>query len=150
MSSKLKLTFFVVSVVAVGWLIGWFNVPGSWYAALDKPWFNPPNWIFGPVWTVLYVVIGTVGWRVWTKSTDTTLRILWALQMALNFAWSPAFFGLQNISLALIVIVLLLAAIIAFMARAYQREPVSAAMFAPYIAWVSFATALNAAIWWLN
>lgn len=150
MSSKLQLVLFVIPVVVIGWLIGWLNVPGEWYAALAKPSFNPPNWIFGPVWTVLYILIGIVGWRVWTKSADQRLRVRWVFQMALNFAWSPVFFGLQNISAGLVVITLLLAVILAFAMRAVQRERISAMMFVPYIAWVSFATVLNASIWWLN
>ncbi len=146
----LKLVLFVVPVVLCGWIIGWMNLPGPWYEALAKPSFNPPNWVFGPVWTVLYVIIGIVGWRVWEKSRDQSLRVLWIVQLLLNFAWSPVFFGMQNVALALLVIGLLLAAIVAFTIRARRREPLSAAMFLPYLAWVSFATLLNAAIWRMN
>ncbi len=150
MSSRWYLALFVAGVVITGWLIGWLNVPGDWYAALEKPWFNPPNWIFGPVWTVLYVLIGIVGWRVWFRASDRMLRGLWAAQMVLNFAWSPAFFGLENVSLALVIIILLLLVLLRFLVRARTIERVSGRLFVPYVAWVSFATLLNASIWWLN
>ncbi|MCL4067483.1 tryptophan-rich sensory protein [Pseudomonas sp. GX19020] len=146
----LRPLLFVVPVVLAGLLIGWLNIPGAWYESLAKPGFNPPNQVFGPVWTVLYVLIGIVGWRVFDRIQDQPLRWLWALQLGLNFAWSPAFFGLQNIALGLVIILALLATLVAFCLRARTREPVSALLFLPYIAWVAFASLLNIAIWRLN
>lgn len=146
----LRSLLFIVPIVAIGSAIGWLTAPGDWYAALVKPSFNPPNWVFGPVWTALYVLIGIVGWRVWDSSSDPALRRLWIMQMALNFAWSPAFFALQNILLALVLVLLLFATIVVFVIRARKTDPVSALMFLPYAAWVGFASLLNAAIWWLN
>lgn len=146
----LRSLVYIVSVVAIGLIIGWFNMPGEWYAGLAKPSFNPPNWIFGPVWTTLYVLIGIVGWRVFEKIQDPGLRTLWIVQMALNFAWSPAFFGMQNIALALVIILALLVTLVVFILRARVREPLSALLFLPYIAWVGFASMLNFAIWRLN
>lgn len=150
MSSRVKLFLFIAGVVLTGWVIGWLNIPDEWYASLQKPPFNPPNWIFSPVWTILYVIIGIVGWRVWVRAPDRTLKGLWSSQMVLNFAWSPAFFGLQNIGLALITIALLCVSILAFIWLARNRDRLSAALFIPYLAWVGFATVLNAAIFSLN
>lgn len=146
----LRPLVFIVPVVVAGLLIGWLNIPGAWYESLVKPGFNPPNQVFSPVWTALYVLIGLVGWRVFDKTPDQPLRWLWILQMGLNFAWSPAFFGLQNIALALVIILALLATLVAFSLRARTKEPISALLFLPYIAWVAFASLLNVAIWRLN
>jgi tryptophan-rich sensory protein len=146
----MKLILFIVPVILVGWVIGWLNAPGPWYESLAKPPFNPPNWVFAPVWTALYGVIGVSGWRSWERSDDPGLRALWVLQLVLNYAWSPAFFGLENPGLALLVISLLLVTILAFIMRAKKSERVSAALFVPYLALVSFATLLNFEIWRLN
>lgn len=150
-----RAAFFVIPVVLAGWMIGWFNIPGPWYGTLVKPAFNPPNQVFAPVWTVLYVIIGVVGWRVFARTADSEpetghLRGLWGLQLLLNYAWSPAFFGLENPGLALIVIFLLLATIIAFITRALPRDRLSAGLFIPYLIWVAFASLLNFEIWRLN
>src|SRR6218665_3649520 len=105
---------FVVVVVAIGALIGINNIPGDWYQSLQKPPFNPPNWIFGPVWTTLYVLIGIAGARMWiVRPTGTRMR-LWFTQMALNFLWSPIFFGMQSPIGALVIIVPMLICSIAF------------------------------------
>ncbi|WP_198672086.1 TspO/MBR family protein [Pseudogemmobacter bohemicus] len=146
----MKLILFIVPVILVGWIIGWLNVPGPWYESLAKPLFNPPNWVFAPVWTALYGVIGVAGWRSWEKSDNLGLRSLWILQLVLNYAWSPAFFGLENPRLALLVIGLLFMTILTFIMRARKSEKVSAALFLPYLAWVSFAAVLNFEIWRLN
>ncbi|NPD17405.1 tryptophan-rich sensory protein [Xinfangfangia sp. D13-10-4-6] len=146
----MRLIVFIVPVVVVGWIIGWLNVPGPWYQGLAKPAFNPPNWVFAPVWTALYVMIGAVGWRLWNRSADRGLRTLWVAQLALNYAWSPAFFGAEKPGLALTVISLLLAVILSFTLRARRHDPASATLFLPYLAWVAFAFVLNFEIWRLN
>lgn len=133
-----------------GLLIGVLTAPGDWYAALQKPWFNPPNWVFGPVWTLLYMGVGYVGWRLWQQENQRILRQLWMLQIGLNLLWSPAFFVAQMPKLALLIIVMLLGTIFVFERRSWQSDPLSAVLFLPYLAWVSFATALNAAIVYLN
>lgn len=147
---KIALAAFVIAVVAIGAFIGMNFEPGVWHENLVKPWFNPPGWIFGPVWTALYVLIGIAGWRVWFRSNDSMLRGMWVAQMVLNFAWSPAFFGAQSPALGLVVILPMLAVIYLFIARARRLEPISALLFLPYAAWVSFATLLTFAIFWLN
>lgn len=148
--SRLALTPFMVLVVGGGLLIGFFTVPGPWYEALVKPSFNPPNWIFGPVWTVLYVLIAIAGWRVWQRDRSSAAMKLWWLQLLLNFSWSPAFFVLKQIDVALAIIVALLIVILAFIVSALKVDRASALLFVPYAAWVGFATLLNAAIWKLN
>lgn len=146
-STLLAYVGFPVGVVLVGALIGSTSVPGAWYLALDKPWFTPPGWVFGPVWTVLYLLIGWVGARKWIHGGD---RALWVLQLLLNFAWSPVFFGLQRPRAALVLIVVLLSSIALFIIRQWRRDPLSARLLLPYLAWVSLATALNLAIVMLN
>lgn len=149
-SEKLALVLFIAFTVGMGIILGFSFTPGEWYAGLNKPTFNPPNWIFGPVWTILYILIGIVGWRVWHRSGDGSLRVLWVIQMALNFIWTPIFFGAQKPGLALVVIIALLAAIICFILRAKESDRMSAWMFLPYLAWVSFATYLTASVTILN
>jgi len=146
----LTLILFVGLTVAGGSLIGYLSIPGPWYQALEKPAFNPPNWIFGPVWTTLYVLIGLAGARVFIRERGTWLPRIWFIQIALNFIWSPVFFVLHRPDLALAVLVAMLVAILTFIAAAWNRDRPSALLFVPYVLWVSFAGLLNGAIWWLN
>jgi tryptophan-rich sensory protein len=141
---------FLLLVVGGGLAIGTLNRPDGWYAALSKPSFNPPNWVFAPVWTTLYVMIALAGWRVWRAPSSVSLRLLWSGQLILNFAWSPLFFGAHRIDLALIVIVPLLATILTFIALASRHDRIAALFFVPYAAWVAFATVLNASLLLLN
>lgn len=145
-----SLLLFLIGVVGGGIAIGVLTAPGAWYADLQKPFFNPPNWIFGPVWTLLYLGIAYVGWRQWQQAGSAALQRLWAGQMALNFLWSPAFFALQMPVLALLIILTLLAVLVIFVRRAWHTDRISAVIFLPYLAWVAFATALNTAIVLLN
>lgn len=149
-SHALTLILFVVLTVAGGSLIGYSSIPGPWYQELHKPSFNPPNWIFGPVWTALYVLIGIAGARAFIRERGMWLPKIWFVQMALNFTWSPVFFSLQRPDLALVILVAMLLAILSFIALAWNRDRPSALLFLPYAAWVSFAGLLNGAIWWLN
>ncbi|WP_299869071.1 TspO/MBR family protein [uncultured Hoeflea sp.] len=144
------LILFVVLSLAGGSLIGVFSAPGSWYAELEKPAFNPPNWVFGPVWTVLYVLIGIAGARVWFLDRSGPLVRIWFVQMALNYLWPLVFFAARRPDLALPVLLAMLVAILSFIVLAWRRERPSALLFLPYLAWVSFAGLLNAAIWQLN
>jgi tryptophan-rich sensory protein len=141
---------FILAVVAVGSLIGLFNIPGDWYQSLQKPFFNPPNWIFGPVWTTLYVLVGIAGARSWLQGKHSARTRIWFLQMILNFLWSPAFFGLQSPVLGLIVIVPMLLVILAFIRQSWPVDRISGWLFIPYALWVAFATMLNLAIVILN
>jgi translocator protein len=139
---------FLIAVVGGGLLIGTVTRPDGWYAALAKPAFNPPNSLFGPVWTLLYVLIAIAGARTWERGLSGLG--LWLGQMALNFAWSPVFFGLHQPGLALVVILGLLVAVLMFIANRWRVDHVSALLFVPYAAWIAFASVLNAAIAVLN
>ncbi|RWX76755.1 tryptophan-rich sensory protein [Neorhizobium lilium] len=141
---------FIVGVVALGSLIGIFNIPGEWYQSLQKPPFNPPNWIFGPVWTALYVLIGMAGARTWITARTSARMTIWFVQMVLNFLWSPAFFGFEKPALGLVVIVPLLIAILAFIRASWPFDRIAAWLFVPYALWVAFATLLNTSIVVLN
>lgn len=150
MQGKVSLIVFIVAVIVCGSAIGLVTAPGEWYASLQKPPFNPPNWIFGPVWTILYVLIGIAGWRAWRLERDGVLMVVWLVQMALNFLWSPIFFVAQNPMLALVIVLAMLGTILTFIALAWNRDRTAALLFIPYAAWVSFASLLNASIVWLN
>ena len=150
MTRFLPLAGFLIFVVGGGLLIGALNVPGDWYAGLAKPGFNPPNWIFGPVWTLLYVFIAIAGWRAWQQDPHGPGMFLWLVQLLLNFAWSPVFFSFQQIGLALAVILCLLATVIGFAVWQWPRDRTAALLFVPYAAWVAFASVLNASLLMLN
>ncbi|RFZ88611.1 tryptophan-rich sensory protein [Shinella sp. WSJ-2] len=141
---------FLILVLGGGLLIGANNVPGDWYQSLAKPSFNPPNWLFAPVWSVLYVVIAVVGARIWLSLRRSMAMRLWYAQLVLNFAWSPIFFGLQDPTSALIVILGLLVTVGGFIIASWRQDRTAALLFLPYLAWVAFATALNGAIVALN
>lgn len=141
---------FIVGVLVLGILSGLSNMPGEWYQTLEKPFFNPPAWLFAPVWTALYVMIGIAGARVWLKAPASAAMQIWFAQIALNMLWSPAFFGLEAPGLALLVIVGLLITILGFIWQAGPIDRVARLLFVPYLAWVSFATLLNAAIFLMN
>ena len=139
-----------LGLVAIVATTGALFQPGAWYAALVKPAFTPPGWLFGPVWTVIYVLIAISGWMVWRVEGFGLLLGLWISQLALNMAWSWIMFERHEIGFALLDIVLLWLVIAAFIALAWPAYPLPAAFFAVYLAWVSFATLLNFRIWQLN
>lgn len=149
MSNPLILAAFLVVVIGGGLLIGFVTRPDAWYAGLAKPPFNPPNWIFAPVWTLLYALIAIAGARTFAGGQGLPLA-LWVAQLALNFAWSPAFFRLHRPGLALAIVAALLAFILAFIVQRWQADNISALLFVPYACWVAFATLLNASIVRLN
>lgn len=151
LQSTISLIGFLVLVVGGGLAIGMVTGPDEWFARLAKPSFNPPNWVFAPVWSALYVMIAIVGWRTWQNgSSSARTKLVWGLQLALNFVWSPIFFVAHRIDLALAVIVLLLVSIIVFIARTLNGDRVAASLFVPYALWVAFATALTFALLRLN
>ena len=134
------------AVAGLGSLATINNVDG-WYASADKPWFNPPNWIFGPVWTLLYAAMAVAAWFAWRRGAD--LRMWW-VQLALNLAWTPVFFAAQWLWPALVVIVALDIAVAVTLVAFWRVSRAAGLLLAPYLAWVMFATALNAAIASLN
>ncbi len=126
---------------------------GTWYQALQKPVFNPPDWVFAPVWTTLYILMAIAAWRVWRRgpSQDTRRALMvFAVQLALNLGWSIVFFGFRQIGLALVEVVVLLAAIIATTTLFWRVDRLAGALFIPYGLWVAYASLLNAALWRLN
>lgn len=127
--------------------------PGPWYEGLNKPSWNPPNWIFGPVWTVLYLLMAVSGWLIWRQRESHAVGAalaVFVLQLLLNAAWSWIFFGLHRPGLALVEIVALGLTILATVLLFWRIQPLAGALLLPYLAWVSFATVLNGAIWRLN
>jgi tryptophan-rich sensory protein len=144
------LVVFLLVVFAGGSAIGVSTLPGDWYAGLIKPSFNPPNWIFGPVWSLLYVAIAVAGWRSWQRDRAGSAMKVWLVQMLANFAWSPVFFAAQRVDLAFGVILIVLVSILAFIAVTWRQDRLSALLFVPYALWVGFASTLNGAILLLN
>jgi translocator protein len=124
----------------------------TWYATLTKPSFSPPNWIFGPVWTILYLLMGIALYRIISKVGNWQHGAvkLFLIHLALNAFWSIAFFGLNNPLLGLLVIVVLLVIIAIIIKQFYKLDKLAAYLLIPYLAWVAFATMLNFAIWQLN
>lgn len=125
----------------------------GWYVSLAKPSFNPPNQVFGPVWTILYVLMAVTAWRVWCERGHpgrVSALAWWVAQLALNAAWSQVFFGLEQPGWALVVIVLLLGAVGWTAWRFYAIDAVAGVLLLPYLAWVMFAAVLNTAIVRLN
>ena len=126
---------------------------GSWYEGLIRPSFAPPNWLFGPVWTVLYGLMAVAAWRVWrrTRPVERTLPLgLFGVQLALNLGWSLIFFGSQAIALAFVEILLLLTVLVATTLAFRRIDRVAGALFVPYVLWVAFATLLNGGFMILN
>jgi tryptophan-rich sensory protein len=146
----LVVSFVVCFAVAgLGSLATTPNIP-TWYATLNKPSWNPPNWLFGPVWTVLYALMAVAVWLVWRRTGWGVAVTIFAIQLALNLAWSFIFFGSHQPGLAFLEIVLLWLAIAATVLMFFQVSTVAAILMIPYLLWVSFAAALNYTIWRLN
>ncbi len=144
-----SLAGFLVIVFGIA-MLGAFAKPDAWYDALAKPSFNPPAWVFAPVWTVLYAAIAVAGWRIHARCGWTRPMKWWAAQLALNGAWSPLFFGMHGITAALADIVVLLIAVMVTAALFFRRDRIAGWLMLPYAAWVAFATVLTASIWFLN
>ena len=125
-------------------------MPGAWYQSLKRPSWKPPNWLFAPAWSVLYVMIAIAGWRVWSAAGLSAALVIWALNLIFNAAWSWLMFGRRQIQMALFDAFAMLATILVFMVLAWPIDPISTWLFAPYLAWVSFATLLNATLLRLN
>jgi translocator protein len=132
---------------------GIFFKPGEWYERLKKPVWRPPNWLFAPVWTVLYVMIAFAGWLVWITAGFVGAGLalaLYTLQLLLNALWTPVFFGLHRPDLGFAVIALLCLAIAVTIVAFAPVNGVAALLMIPYLIWVLFASLLNFAIWRLN
>jgi len=140
----------------VGLLAAWITQTSvtTWYPALTKPGFTPPNWLFGPVWTVLYAMMGVAAALVWQRRTEDTLSqsalVLFVVQLLLNGGWSFAFFGARSPGLGLIVIVALWGALAWTTERFFRVRAAAGWLLVPYLLWVTYAGALNLSIWLLN
>ena len=145
MSDWMSLFIFIAIVVGVA-ASGAVFMPGAWYQTLNKPSWTPPNWLFAPAWSALYLMIAIAGWLIWTRAGFSAALIIWALNLIFNAAWSWLMFGRRQIRTALIDALGMLVTIIAFMALAWPINPLAMWLFAPYLAWVMFATALNASL----
>ncbi|WP_420391933.1 TspO/MBR family protein [Acuticoccus sp.] len=127
--------------------------PGTWYEELRKPSWTPPNWLFAPAWTVLYALIAYAGYLVWRSAAPgeaTVPLIVYGVHLALNASWSAIFFGLKRVDLAFLELVVFWLSIVATIALFYQVRVEAALILLPYLAWVTFAGALNLAIWRMN
>jgi tryptophan-rich sensory protein len=151
-----KLIILVLICLATGWLGSLFtrsSIP-NWYTELQKPAFNPPNWVFAPVWTVLYIMMAFSAFIVVGKGLDTPAvkiaLIAFVIQLILNALWTPVFFGAHLIFLALLEIILLWLAILFTIVTFYKVSISAALLLIPYLLWVTFAAVLNAALWLLN
>ena len=124
--------------------------PGEWYALLEKPSWNPPGWVFGPVWTILYILMGVAVWLVWKSRGFSGAVYLFLEQLALNALWSYLFFGINRPGLAFLEILVLWVLILATMLAFRRVSTTAGALMVPYLLWVSFASVLNYALWRLN
>lgn len=154
-------TGYRAGLALLGWLVLCFGaaasgavfMPGEWYAALKKPAWNPPAWVFGPVWTTLYAMMAVAAWLVWKRGGFASQRralLPFLVQLALNALWTPLFFGLRQPGVAFAEILLLWLAIAWSIAAFWRVDRMAAWLLWPYLAWVSFATVLNGALWRLN
>jgi len=150
-----KLVASLVLTLGVGAIAGKFTASSvqGWYAGLNKPSFNPPNWLFGPVWTVLYIILGISLFLIWNlePSQERNLAIgVFLIQLIFNFCWSFIFFQFKMIGPALVDIVVLWLTIVGMLILFYMIKPLAAYMNIPYLLWVTFATILNTAYYFLN
>lgn len=151
--SAAVLIGFLALSLGVGILAALVTEPNvvSWYPSLAKPSFNPPNWVFAPVWTTLYIFMAIAGWRVWRVADFGAQPMLyWLIQLALNFAWSFIFFGAHQLLAALIEIAMLWMAVFVTTIAFFRIDRIAGWLFVPYLLWVSFAGVLNAEIYSLN
>ena len=142
-----------VAIVAGVAAIGAYFQPGTWYETIEKPAWTPPNYLFGPVWSLLYLMIAVAGWRAWEAAPPCEGVVafsIFGLQLALNAGWSAIFFGMRRMRLALYEVGLLWASILATIVAFYPIDSLAAWLLLPYLAWVSFAAVLNFAIWRMN
>ncbi|WP_395661202.1 TspO/MBR family protein [Aestuariivirga sp.] len=152
-NSWLVLAGFIVLCLTTGGIGGFATQPSidGWYRLIAKPWWTPPDWVFGPVWTLLYIMIAVAAWLVWkTGDRVRPAMVLFGVQLALNLLWSLLFFGARSPGMALVEVVFLWSAVLFTMLAFFGRQTTAGWLFVPYLAWVSFAAVLNFAIWSMN
>ena len=157
MNKYVKILLFGVTCIAVGFLSGMATQSSvtTWFPTLIKPSFNPPSWVFAPVWSLLYTMMGVAAGLVWNridyeKEAVKKALLFFVIQLALNALWSILFFGIRNPFLALIEIILLWLMIYETYVPFGKIDKIAGYLFIPYLFWVSFAAVLNGSIWWLN
>jgi len=154
MPKFLKLVFSILLCQGAGIIGSFFTVSSipTWYATLNKPFFNPPNWLFAPVWTILYALMGIYFYLIWTsnKKEAGKLKRFFLIHLVFNSLWSIVFFGLKSPLAALFIILILIFMISYLIIKGFKINRYAPYLLMPYLAWVSFATILNAAIWVLN
>jgi translocator protein len=156
LSSKAKLIISIILCLGGGLLSGFFSQSGlgTWYASINKPSWNPPSSLFGPVWTTLYILMGIALWTIWKSETPENQKnkalLIFGIQLFLNFIWSILFFKLESPSWALVDIILMVVTIITTIFVFADISKKAAWLLVPYICWVSFATILNYTIWSIN
>lgn len=151
--NRRPLLFFIAATLAVGALGSAVTTPSipTWYAGLIHPAIAPPNWLFAPVWTALYILMAVAAWRVWKAAGLNSPPLkLYGVQLALNFAWSGIFFGLHQIGAALVEVGVLWLAILVTTVLFWRADRIAGLLLLPYLAWTGFAAALNHAFWLLN
>jgi len=151
----LSLIIFIIIAQSAGIIGSFFTAPQieTWYVFLEKPFFAPPNWLFAPAWVTLYTLMGIASFLVWQKRQFPRARsalYFYLSQLLFNALWSIVFFGMQSPFLGFLVIVILWLLIFITMVKFWKTEKIAGLLFIPYILWVSFAAALNLAIWQLN
>lgn len=152
----LTLALALAIPLAVGGLGAWATAGAlnDWYPALQKPGWNPPDWIFGPVWTILYLMMGYASWRIvrlgWESSAVRKALAVYTAQLVFNLGWSFLFFGFQRPDLALVEILFLLLLVLVTLMYFIRLDRIAGWLLVPYLGWTFFATSLNASIWWLN
>lgn len=149
MSFDWTFIIFVLLVIAMASSGALFR-PGDWYEGLRKPGWTPPNWLFGPVWSVLYIMIAIAGWLIWRADPHGPAMWLWGVQLVLNGIWSWLFFGRHRMDLAFYEVSLMWLTIAAFILAAYPASALAALLFVPYLIWVTIAATLNLSVWRLN
>jgi translocator protein len=154
MNNYLKAVLSITICLAVGGISGYITadaIPG-WYVNINKPSFNPPNWIFGPVWTTLYIMMGIAFFLIWKSQSPLKHKamLIFSVQLILNFFWSILFFNFHLLGFALIEILCMWLFILLSIISFYPVSKVAAYLLIPYLLWVSFASVLNFAIWQLN
>ena len=156
LSNPLKAILFILGCEAAGMIGTIFTIPAidSWYSTITKPALNPPSWIFGPVWTTLYALMGIAAFLIWQKGIEKkevkNALYVFGLQLVLNMIWTPVFFGLHNPGAAYGIIIALWISIVWTIIKFYKISRIAAYLLIPYLLWVSFASYLNYSIWTLN
>ena len=146
------ILFYLCTVVASSSSFVW-AVGTGWYSEIARPSFAPPNWVFGPVWTILYITIAISAYRIMYAANNiykSPAIAFWSLQMCLNTIWTPIFFGANNLEIAFYFIIALWISIVGLIVTARKVDKISSVLLLPYLGWVSFASVLNYAFWQLN